>query len=228
MDHNTKAWSDFYNGETKRKPSIPENFIGRIFLSRSPVMMLANDDFRNKRILDIGCGDGRHCSFFNSLGFAVSGCEISADQIESLKTKYPEISFDLGRSDDLGYEDMCFDYVCAVNSIYYLRDQDTDMSRNLQEALRVLKPNGKLVASFLGNEHFILRGTKRKKNGNVIIENDHLDFRNGIAIRPVWSRDEIDTIFSTLRVRLDFVGETQDRLDEFNRHLYYVVCTKLE
>ena len=79
-------WSEFYNNNFNNNNYYPENFVQRIFHSTKPVKFL-DQNFENKRILDLGCGYGRNIPFLINLGFKVNGIEISPALVKNLKNQ---------------------------------------------------------------------------------------------------------------------------------------------
>lgn len=101
-------------------------------------------------ILDIGCGLGRHLLYLGGRGFRVAGLDISPSAIEQSQSICAEngIDFDGQISDmtTMGWADDTFDGAFSISSLHHHRRGD--IRRALDEVLRVLKPDGILVADF--------------------------------------------------------------------------------
>jgi SAM-dependent methyltransferase len=73
-----KIYQDYKNGgeeyATLKKGLIPE------FLE-----FIKNNDFKVKKVLDVGCGNGKYLAFLKMLGFEVSGIDSSPTAIEMAK-----------------------------------------------------------------------------------------------------------------------------------------------
>jgi len=100
-----------------------------------------------KRILDLGCGTGRHLAFLSRAGFEISGFDSSKTALElAMKwLKEEELSADvhLGRMEEpFPYSNDHFDAVISIQVIHHnlLRDILT----TVQEIERVLKIGGYL------------------------------------------------------------------------------------
>ncbi len=95
-----------------------------------------------RKVLDLGCGVGRHTLYLAALGFAVSALDASESGLahareitDQLKC---QIDFRVGSMTDLPYEDNSFDYVLAWNVIYH--GDGAVVRRSIGEIARVLKP----------------------------------------------------------------------------------------
>lgn len=55
----------------------------------APLMQRALADAPSKRILDLGCGSGEHTRFLTSLGFDVTGVDVSPAQLEAAREADP-------------------------------------------------------------------------------------------------------------------------------------------
>lgn len=71
---------------------------------------------RGKRVLDLGCGDGRFALALAPLAAAVEGLDQDSESIASAKAKarrsaLPNVRFSVGAAQRLPYEDGAFDVV---------------------------------------------------------------------------------------------------------------------
>ena len=102
---------------------------------------------RNETLLDIGCGTGLFCQLARNAGAQVTGMDATANLIDQAKLRVPEISFIVGEMEELPFADSAFDIVTGFNSFQYAESP----ANALAEALRVLKPGGRLIAMIWGN-----------------------------------------------------------------------------
>ncbi len=97
-----------------------------------------------RRVLDLGCGVGRHALFFAEHGFAVSAIDGSATGIavagETARARGLALDLRQGDADALPFADGAFDYVLSWNVIYH--GTLGDVGRRLAEVWRVLRPGG--------------------------------------------------------------------------------------
>lgn len=219
-----ESWAAYYQAHAD-KVQVPESFVARVFLSRQPVELLPSYDFVGRRILDLGCGDGRHAWFFAALGFEVSGCELAEEQVLRLRDRLPG-DFRVGRASALPFADEAFDTLAAVNSVYYL-DPGGAITDNLAEAARVTRPGGTLVLSFVGRDHFLLREGEAHADGSFTLATDPIGVRIGARIRPAWSEDDLRGLFAfDPRLRVHQIGEIRDTCAGRCRHLHYLTVGK--
>jgi 2-polyprenyl-3-methyl-5-hydroxy-6-metoxy-1,4-benzoquinol methylase len=108
---------------------------------------------RRKRILDIGCGTGRHAIELAKRGYRVTGIDLSETLIGKARAKAAEagVQVDLIRGDarDSHFERE-FDLVIMIcEGAFSLMETDEMNYRILANAARALKPGGKLIFTTL-------------------------------------------------------------------------------
>ena len=95
-----------------------------------------------KRVLDLGCGVGRHALLFAEHGFsveAIDGAEAGLDFLRrEAAARGLQVSVRQGNADLLPFADASFDYVLSWNVIFH--GTLGDVGRRLAEIWRVLKP----------------------------------------------------------------------------------------
>jgi ubiquinone/menaquinone biosynthesis C-methylase UbiE len=155
------------------------------------------------RILDLGCGDGRHFPLFAQIGLTAYGTEISSSiceklikQLNELKIPFSEIL--KGTTNCLPFEDMFFDYLLTWNSCYYMSVSETlDFTSHVAEMARVLKKNGWIICSIPKKSSFIFKGsTPAKVAGYRVLAKDPWGTREGEIMRCFETRNEVESEFS--------------------------------
>jgi SAM-dependent methyltransferase len=97
-------------------------------------------------LLDVGCGSGLFCQLALQQGLDVSGLDATTELITIAQRKTPGGHFKTGDMEELPYPDHTFDLVTGINSFQYAANP----VRALEEAYRVLKPDGKLGVAIWG------------------------------------------------------------------------------
>lgn len=109
----------------------------------------------NLRIFDIGGGPGRYAMYLAEKGHKVTLLDLSIKNIEVAKSKSSEMGITIenyihGNAlelDDIKGE---FDVILLMGPLYHLL-KESDRRRVVKAALRLLKPNGIIFASFISN-----------------------------------------------------------------------------
>ncbi len=97
-----------------------------------------------RRVVDVGCGEGRFTRALATQGAEVFGIDIN-DAALAAASAAPggrNVTYMLASAEDLPFEDASVDVVLYSNSLHHI-DVD-NMAQALGEAARVLKPDGKL------------------------------------------------------------------------------------
>ena len=123
-----------------------------LYLRRKEVLKLAGS-IKGKKILDVGCGSGVFLLEFIKMGATVVGIDYSQKmlsmaeaELKLYKISRNKYKLILANATNLPLNNKSFDLVLATGLTDYMTDQD-DL-KFLQEAVRVLKPNGSLIVSF--------------------------------------------------------------------------------
>jgi len=96
-----------------------------------------------KRILDLGCGAGRHVLYFAEKNFEAYGIDISDTAIKKTRERLEERKLKLnaelvkGDMKALPYTSSCFDAVICINTIYHQRKREIE--KTISEIFRTLK-----------------------------------------------------------------------------------------
>ena len=106
-------------------------------------MLDALGDVAGRRVLDIGCGEGRFCRLLANLGAGVTGVDLTEGLVEkALQLASHGETYMVGNAEDLAdIDDESFDI--AVSYIV-LVDLD-DYRASITAAWRVLKPGGRFI-----------------------------------------------------------------------------------
>jgi len=96
--------------------------------------------FKEKVVLEIGCGGGRISSLLAEETKHYIGIDPDKNAIREAKRNYDTVDFRIGNGESLVFGDLVFDLVLFTLSLHH-----QNSSEALQEAYRVLKNTGKLV-----------------------------------------------------------------------------------
>jgi len=92
------------------------------------------------KVLDVGCGTGQVVHYLSKLGFEAYGVDISPIAIQKARQNRPGI-FKTMEDDKIPFPDNFFDSV----GCYDVLEHTLHPSELIDEMIRVLKPNGKIV-----------------------------------------------------------------------------------
>jgi SAM-dependent methyltransferase len=97
-----------------------------------------------ERVLDFGCGEGWACATLLAAGARPIGVDVSSVALERARRHHPGIEFVLARSrEPLPFPGDSFDTVWASELLAHVAEPGP----LLAEALRVLRPGGRLLAT---------------------------------------------------------------------------------
>ena len=100
---------------------------------------------KDKKIVDLGCGEGLLVEKYSSSGKDIVGIDLNYES-------------DLVKKGDIlstGYEDSSFDVVVCLDVLEHL--DFTDQQKAIDEIFRILSPEGKLILSVPNLAHFASR-----------------------------------------------------------------------
>lgn len=135
----SKAYSEEYQEETP---------IGHFFKARIDRVSEFLSNFKEGKVLDVGCGPAMIGQIFKGRPIQYCGVDVSEDMIRvgvetfGSNSKY---NFFIGKIEELGFKRDCFDVVLCLGVLEYVLDGHTAVN----EVVRVLKPGGILIATML-------------------------------------------------------------------------------
>jgi len=127
---------------------------GKFFLETHPEMERISKLLKEKgvkRVLDLGCGTGRHLVFFSKKGFEVYGMDASPKGIsiaeQWLLEENLKVEIKLHRMEEkFPYEDNFFDAIISIQVIHHNRMKEILIT--VSEITRVLRRGGIIFITF--------------------------------------------------------------------------------
>jgi 2-polyprenyl-3-methyl-5-hydroxy-6-metoxy-1,4-benzoquinol methylase len=170
-----QEWDKIWQMEEGRKKwSVPEPFV-------TNVLSLLQER-KCIKVLDLGCGIGRHALFFAQNNMEVHALDASKHGLEFLEQSTRErgltVHVNCSGMTILPYEDESFDYVLAWNVIYH--GNISVVQRSLSEVSRILKTGGIFQGSMLSRRNDdLLTGVPISHNTYIVpgkSDKDHPHF----------------------------------------------------
>lgn len=96
------------------------------------------------KVLDLGCGNGRFFEFLKDKDINYIGVDFSERLIEIAKKKYPKVKFQVADALNLPFPNNYFDKIYSIAVLHHIPSEQFRM-QFLEEARRILKPNGFLI-----------------------------------------------------------------------------------
>jgi len=129
-------YDDFAASFSQTRSYIPENIAA----------LLKDFARQGDRVLDIGCGNGRLCPFFESKKTNYCGIDVSSALIEIAGRKHPSADFAVADALNLPFAAGVFNLAVSWAVLHHIPSEEyrRDFFR---EALRVLKPGGRFVVA---------------------------------------------------------------------------------
>ncbi len=155
---------------------------------------LAREFYKNKKILDIGCGPRGSLEWASEAGVRV-GLDPLADAYRNLGTERHAMEYVACGAERIPFPDNFFEVVCSLNSL----DHVDDLSRVIPEILRVIAPEGEFLLltdihrqpTTLEPSAFSWEIVKKFLPELQIVEERHFEY-------SVWSDENFGDIYQSL------------------------------
>jgi len=174
----------------------PSVFALKFFLGNNPNFNFKkniNHDLSEKKLLDIGFGDGRDLSFFCDLGLSVFGIEVDDDVIKHSKAKFKAINVKIskGFNDNTGFNNDTFDFIYSVAALMYLRNESLTIKNILAHSYEILKPGGYFMGTFTKYNSHVMKEAKKIDSNRFILKDPFYKFREGQIYHAHKTKDEV-------------------------------------
>lgn len=150
------------------------------------------------RVLDLGCGAGRHQVHIAKQGFEVHGVDSSKTGLDLTKQRLKNQRLEalLVKCDmkKLPYVDSCFDAVICLHTVYHQKVKD--MQETVLEINRILRKKGLLLINFLSKRTY-------SYGKGVEIEKDTFAEQEGIekgVLHHFTDEEEINSLFKNFKI----------------------------
>jgi ubiquinone/menaquinone biosynthesis C-methylase UbiE len=137
-----KEVREIYNRIAKSYHKLSANHFFNTYLEVPATTSLLKN-VKGKKVLDLGCGTGRHTIILKKRGAKVWGLDLSPKMLEIAKSEIKDVDFKVGTVYNLPYRSNFFDIVVSGLVVGYFNDID----KAFKEIHRVLKNNGIFVFS---------------------------------------------------------------------------------
>lgn len=191
MNENTKLWEQLY-----------QNSFSRSKYPNEPLVSFMVRNYKGgERILDLGCGSGRHMYYLAQNGFKAYGCDISQEAIKQAKSLLKEHNLpgvlEVASLEKLPFEDDFFDGLCCIGVLMY--GTKAQIEQNAKEIYRVLKKGAKaflILRSIRDYRHFHAKQLNRYEVIIDIKDETMPGFcENGMRVYH-FDEDEVKRIYS--------------------------------
>ena len=150
MDSEGAAQFGFDNGWFAAAPAWVEGMGDEGDAARAivldPVMLTLAGDVSGKRVLDLGCGEGRFCRMLTARDAATVGLDLIRDMVVAARERDPGSGLYVqGSGDVLPFGEAAFDLVVSYLTLIDI----TDFRSAIEESARVLRPGGHLLVANL-------------------------------------------------------------------------------
>ncbi len=203
--------------------------------------------FKNAKIIDIGAGTGKYSIELANKGYDVTAVELVKHNLMTIKKNSTKVNTILGNAINLKkIKDNSYDIVILFGPMYHLISEENKI-KALNEAKRILKPDGYIFISYYMNEYAIIKhGFMEKKikesiQNNLIDKNFHITPKNTDLYSMVRLEDinKYKKICKLKRVKIisqdgptDYIRKYVNNLDddEFKIYIKYIlsICERKE
>ena len=134
---------------------------------------------KDLKIIDVGCGTGRHAIELTKRGYSVTGIDLSGSQIERAKEKVKnenlEIEFLVGDARQIPFNDEFDIAIMMCEGGFPLMETDEENFEILKSVSQSIKSNGKIIFTTLNGLFPIFNSTNEFAKGK---EKENAQFHN--------------------------------------------------
>lgn len=209
MDKKTKELWENLHKESRFRPKYPSEVVVQ-YVFRN----FKRDNIT--KVLDLGCGAGRHTYFMSKENLDVYGVDISLDGVQYTKKVLEQDNLKgnikVGSIDNIPFDTDMFDGIISYGVLYYCTIDE--IKESVKEIYRVLKKGGKALLVVRSTEDYRYGdGTEIEENTFLINEEDESKGafnENGMKMH-FFTRDELINLFKNFNtISIDMIEETSN------------------
>ncbi|MAC80403.1 MAG: SAM-dependent methyltransferase [Rhodobacteraceae bacterium] len=102
-----------------------------------------------RRVLDVGCGEGRFCRWLSAQGIATVGIDPTEGLLARARALDPGGTYRAGRAEALDFDDDAFDMAVSYLTLIDIPDH----AKAIAEMARVVRPGGRILVANLQGYH---------------------------------------------------------------------------
>lgn len=148
---------------------------------------------KSEKILDLGCGEGRHCKIFQNKGYSVEGIDLSKILINSGKNKNPDVNIKIG---DMRKIEGKYHLILSLFTSFGYFETDEENLEIIKSVSNALLPHGYYWLDFLNTNYLqnnlIPTTEKVLNNGVKVLEKRKIE-NNFVFKEIIFSSGEIYT-----------------------------------
>lgn len=168
--------------------------------------------FKGKKVLDVGCGNGYVLSKFAQEGADVTGVDITETGIDLCQKRFAfqelKGNFKVANAEELPFEDNTFDCVCSMGVLHHT----PNTQQAVNEIYRVLKKEGKFIIMLYHKNSFAYQIRMRLEKylyktslQQLVNQVDGMENPKG----DVYSRKEMKKLLSNFKIQKIFAGSVR-------------------
>ena len=155
-----------------------------------------------KRVLDLGCGAGRHCILLASNGFGVIGLDTSKNALTMArnwveKGRVENVAFVCATMTHVPIRDRCLDAAISVSVMHHALKKD--IATSVSEVYRVLRKNGWFIAN-LASVDDPRYGTGRMLEKDTFVMLEGYEKRKFEELHHFFTKDELLDLLGLFRL----------------------------
>ena len=205
-----------------------EAYVARNWLDPDPDIVRLSRPMKDRkvqRVLDLGCGVGRHLVYLSGQGFETHGLDISAAGVERCQKELAQhqlqATVQVADMFTIPYPDQWFDWVLSVQVIYHTT------AAALQQAIRLvrdkLRPGGFFYVTFPPVDNISADSGQEVEPRTYLKEEDGEPLLHHYVISA--EIDELMSGFTMLEKRLE-PRESRDQAGQITRRLRWNVLAQ--
>ena len=227
MRDSFNEWENVYKNYNKNDEGYLWPSETLIRLLKGEYIANIDKNYKGKKVLDIGFGNGNNLVLLSSLQMKTYGIEVTEEICEIVKNKLKKIGHEVnlksGTNQNIPFPNEFFDYIVSWNVIHYEKSEN-DIQKALKEYSRVLKQGGRFLISTTGPESKILKNSIKLENHRYKIGRED-DFRKGEIFYYFDDKNNIKENFKKQFKNVK-IGRTLNRL--IDNTIDYFIITGLK